>query len=126
MKIDLTSRHSGRLAPIFYFNCEHFLFVKKSLRIHKFNKNRILFVADFFEILIIHKSSLRSCIVPVQPFRNKHPVQTEKQFIYTRLAPIFYINCEHVLLVYIVKQKQNKISWIFKIFKNRNLLEANF
>jgi len=54
MKIYFTSRLSGRLAPIFYFNCEHFLFVRKSLRIHKFNKSRILFQADFFEILIIH------------------------------------------------------------------------
>ena len=33
--------------------------------------------------------------------------------IYTRLlgrfAPIFYFNCEHILFVYIVKQKQTKI-----------------
>ena len=51
-----------------------------------------------------------------------------------RFAPIFYFNREYVLFVYIVKQKQNrnfadfikKISWIFKIFKNRILLEENF
>ena len=41
-----------------------------------------------------------------------------------RFAPIFYFSCEHVLFVYIVKQKKiirgflQKISWIFKILKN--------
>ena len=50
-------------------------------------------------------------------------------FIFTRLlgrfAPIFYLNCEHVLFVYILKQRRKKFrrfvqinSRIFKIFKN--------
>ena len=36
----------------------------------------------------------------------------------------FYFNCEHVLFVYILKQKQ-KISRIFKIPKIQILLQAN-
>ena len=58
-------------------------------------------------------------------------------YIFTRLlgrfASIFYFKfCEYFLFDYIVKQKHkkilglNKISWIFKIFKNRILLEAYF
>ena len=31
-----------------------------------------------------------------------------------RFAPIFYLNCEHVLFVYILKQSKKKISRIFK------------
>ena len=38
---------------------------------------------------------------------------------------IIIIN-EHFLFVYIVNQKQTKISRIYKIFKIRILLEANF
>ena len=48
-------------------------------------------------------------------------------------AHFFYFNCELVLFVYIVRQKQTKISrnlqnisWIFKIFKNRIFSNANF
>ena len=51
-------------------------------------------------------------------------------------APIFYFNCEHVLILYTVycKTKTNKnfadfiknISWIFKIVKNRIFLDETF
>ena len=58
----------------------------------------------------------------------------ELDYIILGFAPIFQFHCEHVLFVYIVKQKQtNKfadlikiISRIFKIFKNKILMEANF
>ena len=58
-------------------------------------------------------------------------------FINTRLlerfAPIIYLNCEHVLFVNIEnKEEKNfadfikKFRGIFRIFKNRILLEADF
>ena len=69
-------------------------------------------------------------------FKNKYAI---KHVFYTKLsghfAPIFHFNCEYVLFVNVVKQKQNKTNslWIFqkkivdfKIFKNQILLEANF
>ena len=69
-------------------------------------------------------------------FKNKYAI---KHVFYTKLsghfAPIFYFNCEYVLFVNVVKQKQNKTnslwifqkkSWILKFFKNQILLEANF
>ena len=54
-----------------------------------------------------------------------------------RFAPIFHLNCEHVLIVYILKQSRKKFrgflkknSRIFKIliffYKNKKLLNTNF
>ena len=74
------TRLLGRLASIFYFNREHFLFLYilkqkpkkyadyiKNRGFTKFNGNRILFEANFFNF-IIHKPSLGLCEVSVQPF----------------------------------------------------------
>ena len=41
------------------------------------------------------------------------------------IAPIFYFICEHFLFVNIVKQKQTKISWIFKKFLS-NFVRGTF
>ena len=49
-----------------------------------------------------------------------------------RFAPIFYLNCEHVLFVYILKQKQTnknrgfheKVSWILKIYWKSNFFRG--
>ena len=51
-------------------------------------------------------------------------------YIYTRLlgrfAPIFYLNCENVLFVYILKQTRKKFSGFLKknsrIFKDLNFV----
>ena len=46
-----------------------------------------------------------------------------------RFAPIFYLNCEHVLFVYILKQSRKKFRGFprFKIFyKNKKLLYTIF
>ena len=97
------TRLLGRLAPIFYFNCEHFIFVytvkqnqkkfadfiKKISWIFKFNKNRICWW-QIFEILIIHIPSLWSYEAPhkiwtgsVKPFgRLLDPHMTSKIYIY--------------------------------------------
>ena len=49
-----------------------------------------------------------------------------------RFAPIFYLNCDHVLFVYILKQKQTKkvrgfhekMSWILKIYWKSNFVRG--
>ena len=62
-------------------------------------------------------------------FIVSNPVECLVKIFITRLlgrfAPIFYLNCEHVLFVYILKQSRKKFrgflkknSRIFKIFKN--------
>jgi len=45
-----------------------------------------------------------------------------------RFAPIFYLNCEHVLFVYILKQRRKKIADFqeFKFFTKLKTLKANF
>ena len=73
----LETRHSARLAPIFTFNCEFFLFVyivkQKQKKFADFVKKFVdfenLLEIKFcwkliFEILIIHKPFLGSCEVP--------------------------------------------------------------
>ena len=49
-----------------------------------------------------------------------HMQVRQEQYYNTRLlgrfAPIFYLNCEHILFVYILKQKQNKTFADFIIF----------
>ena len=78
------TRLLGRLAPMFFFNCEHFLFelcckTKSTVRgFKKFYENLMTFEFCWrviFEILIFHKPSLGICEVPqkiragwVQPF----------------------------------------------------------
>ena len=67
-----------RFAPIFYFNCEHFLsvyIVKQNLKKVDELKKVKFSLRQIFEILIIYKSSLGTCKVPrkiwawsVQPF----------------------------------------------------------
>ena len=54
------------------------------------------------------------------------------QFVLTRLsggfAPIFYLSCEHVLFVYILKQRRKKIEDFYNlknIYKNNKLLNTN-
>ena len=52
------------------------------------------------------------------------------------LGRFFYLNCEHVLFVYILKHKQKKVRGFHKkfadvqdlrkIYKNRKLLNTNF
>ena len=75
----IETRLLGRFAPIFFFYCEHFLFLyivkqktkkvrrfykKKKFRgFSKFNENSILMEVNF-EILIVHKPSLGSFEVP--------------------------------------------------------------
>ena len=48
-----------------------------------------------------------------------------------RFAPIFYLNCEHVVFVYILKQKLKKVRglyeqilWILKIYWKSNFVRG--
>ena len=49
-----------------------------------------------------------------------------------RFAPIFYLSCEHVLYVYILKQNKKspriswKNSWILKIYRKSNFVGGKF
>ena len=56
--------------------------------------------------------------------------ETNTRFL-GRLAPIFYLNCKHVLFLYILKQKQKKvrkfhekISRILKIYWKSNFVRG--
>ena len=60
------TRHSGRFAPIFYFNCEHFfLYIVKQKR-KKSWIFKISWKSNFVggQFLIIHQPFLGSCEVP--------------------------------------------------------------
>ena len=93
-----------------------------------------LFADSIWCRLVLHKKSMVEWKYRTKGrfFRNK--ISTYYIGLNGRFAPIFYFNCENFLLVYIGKQKTNKISrnlWkkfhgFSKFSKNRILLETHF
>ena len=90
----IITRLLGRFAPIFYFNCEHVLFVHRKTKQKSFKIFKNLMKIEFwwsqiFEILIIHKPFLGPREVPhkiwawsVQPFWLDTNRQTDKLNLY--------------------------------------------